>query len=137
MTPTAHEEPGRTVPGRCFCGAVRFEIDLPTDVCAHCHCGMCRRMNGAGFVTWIIAQRARFRSSEHGERSFCGVCGSSLFCELDTHPDTIDIVLAAMEGPIDRAPEMNIFWTNRVAWSAAPEALPKLGGLTGMEPVPD
>ena len=80
---------GRQVPGSCLCGAVRFEIDLPVLFCAHCHCSMCRRAHGAGYVTWIGVPYDRFRiregtdtlvryrSSDHGTRSFCGSCGSS------------------------------------------------------------
>jgi len=43
------------------------------------------------------AELARFRSSDHGTRSFCRRCGSSLFCESTHHPDQIDIVLANMQ----------------------------------------
>ena len=105
------------VTGSCFCGAVRFAVELPTLGCAHCHCSMCRRAHGAGYVTWIVvpygrfaleageADLTRFRSSDHGTRSFCSRCGSSLFCESTHHPDQIDIVLANLHGPIDRGPQ--------------------------------
>ena len=44
-----------TVRGACLCGAVRFEIRLPALFCAHCHCSICRRAHGAGYVTWVGA----------------------------------------------------------------------------------
>jgi hypothetical protein len=68
--------------GKCLCGAVQFEIELPTLFCAHCHCSMCRRMHGAGFVTWFAVPYSRFRmvagndnlmgyrSSDHGTRRY-------------------------------------------------------------------
>ena len=136
------------VPGACLCGAVRFSIEPPTQFCGHCHCSMCRRNHGAGYVTWLALPRARFvlesgekeltryASSDHGTRSFCRRCGSSLFCETTHDPDRIDIVLANMQGPIDRRPEMHIFFDDRADWVFVDDGLPRLGGATGLEPMP-
>src|SRR6266436_6719533 len=136
------------VSGACLCGAVRFEIEMPTLFSAHCHCSMCRRAHGAGFVTWIGVPYERFRvragedrlvryrSSDHGTRSFCGTCGSSLFCESTHHPDQIDIVLANMNGAIDRPPQMHIYFDDRAAWVQVTNDLPRMGGATGLEPLP-
>ena len=141
-----NEKPKAPVTGGCYCGAVRFEVVLPSLWCAHCHCSMCRRSHGAGFVTWFAVPHAQFklesddqllrhRSSDHGTRSFCGRCGSSLFCESTRHPDQIDIVLANMDGPIDREPEMHVYWSDRAAWIEPGDSLPRLGGKSGLEPV--
>jgi hypothetical protein len=140
---------GRIVPGACLCGAVRFAVELPTIFCAHCHCSMCRRAHGAGYVTWFAvpyerlrilageARLARYRSSEHGMRSFCASCGSSLFCESTNHPQWIDIVLANLQGEIDRAPESHFYFDDRAPWVRVPEdGLPRFGGASGVEPIP-
>jgi hypothetical protein len=91
----AFEKPA-TVGGACLCGAVRFEVTLPTDFCTHCHCKMCRPNHGAGYVTWFGVKKEQlrrvsgeqnlvaYRSSEHGQRSFCKRCGTTLICE-STH----------------------------------------------------
>jgi hypothetical protein len=143
----AETSESREVTGSCFCGAVRFRITLPTRFCAHCHCSMCRRAHGAGYVTWIaVGQSAfslekgtdvlvRFASSEHGTRSFCGRCGSSLFCESTHRPDEIDIVLANLEGEIDREPGAHIYFDDRASWVRVEDGLPRLGGKTGLEPL--
>jgi len=140
--------PEPTVSGSCLCGAVRFSIRPPTLFCGHCHCSMCRRSHGAGYVTWFGVARGqfsmdsgetelvRFRSSEHGTRSFCGRCGSSLFCELTHHPDVVDVVLASMRAPIDRGPQCHFYFDDRVDWVAVNDGLPRLGGPTGREPLP-
>ncbi len=108
---------------------------------------MCRRTHGAAFVTWFAVPRSRFRlesgeadlvrfrSSDHGTRSFCGRCGSSLFCESTRHADRIDVVLANMEGPIDRAPQVHVYFDDRAAWTAVGDGLPRLGGRTGLETI--
>ena len=135
------------VPGSCFCGAVRFSAQLPSLFCGHCHCSMCRRSHGAGYVTWFAVPRAqfvlesgeaelaRFRSSDHGTRSFCRRCGSSLFCESTRHPDQIDIVLANTHGPIDRPPQFHVYFDDRADWVVVNDGLPRLGGATGLEPI--
>lgn len=135
------------VAGACLCGSVRFAIVLPSLFCGHCHCSMCRRAHGAGFVTWFAVPReqfelvageddlARYASSDHGARSFCARCGSSLFCESSEHPEQIDIVLASMQGPIDRAPQAHIYFDDRVDWVASDDGLPRLGGASGLEPI--
>ena len=108
---------------------------------------MCRRSHGAGYVTWFAVPRdqllfesgeadlVRFRSSDHGTRSFCGRCGSSLFCESTRHPDQVDIVLANMHGPIDRPPQFHIYFGDRADWVVVNDGLPRLGGPTGLEPI--
>ena len=132
------------VSGSCFCGAVRFEVDLPTLFCGHCHCSMCRRSNGAAFVTWFAVSMEQFRlleassllrhrSSDHGTRSFCGRCGSPLFCESSRHPERIDITLASMEGAIDRQPQAHVYYDCRAEWIDDLEELPKRGGASGIE----
>ena len=137
----------RAVPGGCLCGAVRFEIELPTVFCGHCHCSMCRRAHGASFVTWIVVPHERFRlvagaerlvryrSSEHGTRTFCAACGSTLFCESTHQPAVIDIVRANLEGEIDRAPEAHFYFDDRASWTAVADDLPRFGGKTGLEPL--
>ena len=134
------------VTGRCLCGAVRFEVELPTLFCAHCHCTMCRRGHGAGYVTWFgvlyerfrivdgEARLTRYRSSDHGTRTFCATCGSTLFCESTNHPAWIDIVLANMEGAIDRGPEAHLYTDDGAAWVRVGDELPRFGGTTGLEP---
>jgi hypothetical protein len=135
--------------GRCFCGAIRFKVDLPVTVCVHCHCGMCRRMHGAAYVTWIEVPRSQLHiesgedrlhwldSSEKGRRSFCTECGTALFCSIHERPKMIDIVLANLETPIGLAPQLHIHWDDRADWTVVSDALPKLGGKTGLEPVAD
>jgi len=135
-----------TVTGGCLCGRVRFEIGLPTLFCAHCHCSMCRKAHGAGFVTWIGVPYARFRitsgedllrrydSSAHGWRRFCGECGSSLLCESSTHPEHLDIALGSVDGEIDRAPSLHVFVDDRASFVGIDDGLPRRGGKTGFEP---
>jgi len=110
---------------------------------------MCQRSHGAGYVTWLVVPRhrfsidsgetelTRFASSEHGTRSFCRRCGSSLLCESTHHPDEIDVVLANLQDSIERAPEAHIYFDDRAHWMQIGDGLPRLGGATGLEPIQD
>ncbi len=106
--------------GGCLCGTVRFVFRLPTRYCGNCHCPICRHVHGAPYVTWIgvdeegfeVTEGAdkllRYQSSEHGARSFCGTCGSSLFFESTVHPGVIDIALPSLDMATDRTPEFHV-----------------------------
>jgi len=137
---------GQQVRGSCFCGEVRFTVTMPSLFCVHCHCSMCRRTHGAAFVTWFSVPSdqlaletpdalVRRASSDHGARSACGRCGTPLFFESTHRPDQVDVVLSNMHGPIDREPQMHVFFDDRAAWTRVADGLPRLGGATGLEPI--
>jgi len=138
---------GSDVHGSCLCEAVRFRVELPSLFCGHCHCSMCRRNHGAGFVTWFSVPRdrlevlegrdalRRYASSSHGARSFCARCWSALFFETETDPERVDIPLANVDGAIDRAPQFHVHFDDRAPWVEIADELPRLGGSTGMEPL--
>ena len=126
----------QSVSGACFCGAVTFEIDLPTLFCGHCHCSMCRRPHGAAYVTWVGVPPGQFRvtggaeqlhtyeSSSDGRRQFCSACGSQLFCwheDANGEPKLMDITLASLQGEIDRRPEAHFFFDSRASWTERPQ----------------
>jgi hypothetical protein len=76
------------VNGQCLCGAVRFSGEIDRAGGVHvCHCRLCRRWSGgpfmgAGFSGAVAVEGDApvwFRSSGHGERGHCAVCGTVLF----------------------------------------------------------
>jgi hypothetical protein len=91
---------------------------------------MCRRAQGAGFVTWVGTDGERFellgepgrlrtfRSSPEATRSFCGRCGTPLFFESTRSPGELHITL----GSVDEAtaahlhPQEHVHWASRVPW---------------------
>jgi len=136
-----------TVTVSCLCGTVSFAFELPTLFAGHCHCTMCQRAHGAGFVTWVgvredgfritagAADVVHYRSSAHTTRSFCGCCGSSMFCNGDNHENVIDITLANLHGDIDRAVDVHFYYDCRAGWLTINDDLKKLGGEGGTEPL--
>jgi hypothetical protein len=123
--------------GKCLCGAVSFEATLPSKWVAHCHCTMCRRANGAAFVTWVGVEDSgctladpqglfrRHRSSVEGERGFCSRCGSSFWFRSSRWPGEVHLTLANFDTPVDRAPQAHAFYDTHVDWYAVNDSLPK------------
>ena len=135
----------RVVPGACLCGAIQYEIDLPTLGSVHCHCTMCRRWNGAGYTTWCAIEKDRLRilsgkeqlhrypSSDHAGRFFCNVCGSSLFGDSSRTPDQMYIVMGPLKGEIDAAPLGHQCIESKVAYIIIGDDLPQWEGAGDLE----
>jgi hypothetical protein len=136
-----------TITGSCLCGAVAFEFELPTLFAGHCHCTMCQRAHGAGFVTWVGVREGgfvitggedtlrHFKSSSHTTRSFCGRCGSSMFCNSDKHDNVIDITVANLHDDLDREVKAHVYYDCRASWLQIDDDLRKLGGDGGTQPL--
>ncbi len=124
------------VSGACLCGAVKFSIDLPSLWCAHCHCSMCQRAHGAAFITWVGVPVARFHldegadlqwfeSSNGAERGFCRQCGSSMLFRSQRWPGEMHITVANLLAPIDRQPQIHVFYDTHVNWVQLGDSLPR------------
>jgi hypothetical protein len=75
--------------GGCLCGAVRFTVTGGRDDFGICHCKMCQRWTGGMFPGIVYRSEqvsvtggenvTEYRSSQKATRSFCRVCGSTLW----------------------------------------------------------
>src|ERR1700761_4252399 len=86
--------PGKPAAGKCLCGKVAFEIDVPARWAWHDHSAASRRAHGAAYATYVGSWRKRFRitkgkaligrhedKSTSTARSFCARCGTPLIYE--------------------------------------------------------
>jgi hypothetical protein len=134
MTETKH------IDGSCLCGAVAFTMGLPSKWCAHCHCSMCRRAHGAGYVTWVgfaqdqvkftgdNTQLGWYESSTGAQRGFCKCCGSSLFFRSKQWAGELHIALGSINAVIDRQPQANVYFDNHVDWMPIDDSLKQVDG---------
>ena len=130
----------KQVTGSCLCGAVEFALQLPSKWCAHCHCSMCRKAHGAGYVTWVGFEQdqvvfpkgkkklAWYESSPGAERGFCAQCGSSLFFRSRRWAGELHVALGCIHDEIDRQPQANVFFDKHVAWMPIDSTLKQTGG---------
>ena len=117
--------------GSCLCGAIRFTVAAPVKELRACHCRNCQKASGAGGSVNAVMPSAAFRitrgtpkrysaradSGRLLHRYFCGDCGSPVYSQRETTPETV-VVRA---GLLDDAGEMNIvanIWTKSArGWS--------------------
>ena len=101
---------------------------------------MCRKAHGAGYVTWIgfeedqvtfikgNKQLTWYESSQGAQRGFCSGCGSTLFFRSERWAGELHIVLACIDGTIDRFPQANVFFDRHVSWMPIDETLKQIDG---------
>ncbi|NNE04835.1 MAG: GFA family protein [Xanthomonadales bacterium] len=130
----------KTASGSCFCKAVQFHFTLPSKWCAHCHCSMCRKVHGAGYVTWVGFESDRFtldsgqqhlkwfESSPGASRGFCSHCGSSMFFRSQRWAGELHVALGCMDDPVGRTPQAHAFHDSHVNWMPLDDALKVFNG---------
>ena len=102
------------IEGGCACGAVRYRLEAEPYDAGYCHCVTCRRSTGAPVVAYATVPLEAFvviagaprkrRSTDFGERQFCGDCGTQLTMHVDHQPDTIDFTIPSLDAPDAVAP---------------------------------
>jgi len=121
--------------GGCLCGSVRYRLDAEPFDAGYCHCETCRRSAGAPVLVFacvatpafVVTQGSprRWRSSESGERWFCGDCGSQLAMHVDYQPATIAFTIATLDDPATVPPGFHIWTKSRIAWFDIADTLPR------------
>jgi hypothetical protein len=90
--------------GRCFCGAVEFEVTGTPNVMGYCHCNDCASWAGApinAFSLWPAAsvrvtkgedKVGTFAKTPGSQRKHCKVCGGHI---MTNHPEMkmVDVYL--------------------------------------------
>jgi hypothetical protein len=135
------------VTGQCLCGAVSYEIDGPLSAPSLCHCGQCRRINGAsGAFTSAPAASYRikgegslnwYRSSADAERGFCKICGSKLFWR-ERGGKSLDVSMGSLDGPTGLSLGAHI-WTRHQGdyYAIGSDGVPRYSESSGgAQPIP-
>jgi hypothetical protein len=121
----SESKPESPVRGACLCGAIQYEIDLPT-------LGAAVEKDHLRIVAGKD-QLQRYQSSDHAGRLFCSVCGSSLFGDSSRTPDQMYIVQGPVRGEIDAAPGGHQCIESRVPWIEIADDLPRWEGAGVLE----
>lgn len=131
--------------GRCACGEVRLEIDVPARWAWHDHSEATRRAQGCAYATYVGSYRSRFRILQGAEsirrykdastgatRSFCGTCGTPLLYERARAPEMVNIPRAIFESRTGREPRYHLSLSEAPDWLYRGEALAPLKGFPGV-----
>ncbi|HEG4391910.1 TPA: GFA family protein [Morganella morganii] len=124
----------KMVQGQCLCGKVTVSVPKQVHDVSVCHCGMCRKWNGAPFMSVDCGSDVmlsgeeyitRYHSSEWGDRCFCRECGTHLFYYLK--PADQYYVSAALLGETTESRlSMQIYTDSKPAYYNFAEKTPML-----------
>jgi hypothetical protein len=128
-----------TLAGGCLCGGVRYRLDAAPFDAGYCHCRLCQRASGAPVLAFATVpvdafvltagEPRRRRSSDFGERWFCGDCGTPLAMRVDHQPETIDFTIATLDEPYPVRPGFHIWHGSRIGWFETADDLPRHAGF--------
>ena len=131
--------------GRCACGEVRLEIDVPAFWAWHDHSAASRRAQGCAYATYVGCWKSRCRVLQGAERitryeepetgaarSFCSRCGTPLFYERLRAPKMVDIPRALFETRTGREPLYHLALHEKAEWIYQGEPLSPLKGYPGV-----
>ncbi len=104
------------ITGGCYCGAIRYESDVPPVEAGMCHCRQCQRWTGSAFHPVVGFPLSGFRYTKGSpklnlsysklEHWFCPDCGSSLHSrylinldDIAGNPDHIVMSAGTLDNP--------------------------------------
>ena len=124
----------------CQCGKVSYSVESRTPYpYMRCYCSICRKHGGAGGYAINLGAssktlevkgeehkrfyHARMPDGEsHGERHFCGHCGSALYLYDPRWPELVHPIAAAVDTPLPHPPEIvHIMLEFKADWVDVPE----------------
>jgi len=128
----------------CYCGAVEIRAATSPKSIVNCHCGLCRRLSGAAFTTWVSLAREGlsvsgsesigvFSPTSNVLRHFCKTCGTHVFTEDKRLPSIYGVPAGAIKGSRSLQPSAHYFVTHKADWHEISDSLPRFGGESGVE----
>jgi len=117
--------------GSCLCGAIRYTVDVPITELRACHCTHCQKASGAaGSVNAVIPSAAfhltqgelkRYDSRADSGRTlyrfFCGDCGSPIYSQRATAPETVVLRAGTLDGANGMKITTNIWTRSARPWA--------------------
>ncbi|MEE8275712.1 MAG: GFA family protein [Alphaproteobacteria bacterium] len=130
--------------GGCLCGAVRYHATADPVRAVICHCGTCRKVSGAAFLsfvhfpkdafTWTSGAPTRYRSSAYAQRGFCPQCGSTLSMHEDVLDDRVQVSLGSLDRPEAVQPDDHVWSESQLPWLVISDDLPRFPQISDVVP---
>ncbi len=124
--------------GGCLCGDVTYEaVGTPGKGSGYCHCRMCQKAYGNGFATFVDFPTEAFRlirgepvickSSNVGERGFCGRCGSLMMMRYSSLPKSIWVYVGTLDrtAETERYMDSHVCAESEIPWLTIHDGLPR------------
>ncbi|HKG43285.1 MAG TPA: GFA family protein [Gaiellaceae bacterium] len=135
MTEAKDQRAGRTIAGKCRCGAVRYEVADEFRYAANCHCSQCRAATGSAFKAFAGIERAKLAISAgedelavFGEEDLndtrCRACGSFLFSVV-RDGEYVHVALGSLVDDPTIRPTEHIYVASKASWFEITDDLPQ------------
>lgn len=119
------------ISGGCLCGAIRYSIDAPVKELRACHCRNCQKASGVQGSVNAVVPSAAFRitqgtpkkytavadSGRTLHRYFCGECGSPIYSQRETTPETVVVRAGGFDDAGDMKITANIWTKSARPWA--------------------
>lgn len=131
----------RLLSGRCYCGAVHYQVPDDFLYAAICHCSECRRATGAANKPFAGIARDKLTISAGGDNllivgddlnnhTCCRSCGSLLFSVV-RDGERVHIAMGTLVDDPSIRPSEHIFVDSKAPWEIIADDLPKYAEFEG------
>ncbi|ESX26365.1 MULTISPECIES: GFA family protein [unclassified Mesorhizobium] len=127
----------RRLTGKCFCGAVQYEVADEFVYAANCHCSNCRRTTGSAFKPFAGIEREKLALAEghhglihfgdSGHDAHCSRCGSLLY-SLVRDGAYVHVAMGTLVDDPTIRPTAHIFVGSKAPWFTIADDLPQYEG---------
>jgi hypothetical protein len=124
--------------GKCYCGAVQYEVADAFLYAINCHCSGCRRTTGSAFKPFAGIERDKLTltrgrdnlliyGAEAGHDAHCKSCGSFLY-SLVREAKFLHVAMGTLVDTPSIRPTMHIFVGSKAPWFDITDDLPQYQG---------
>ena len=128
----------RILAGKCFCGAVQYEVADAFRYAMNCHCSNCRRTTGSAFKPFAGIEREKLAltagangllvyGNDKTNDTHCKRCGSLLYSVVRNGAYVHVAMGSLVDAPTIR-PTRHIFVGSKAPWFTITDDLPQYNG---------
>ncbi|TIL81461.1 MAG: GFA family protein [Mesorhizobium sp.] len=122
--------------GRCFCGAVHYEVADEFVYALNCHCSNCQRATASAFKPFAGIERDKLRLTAGDDRllvfgdlggahdKHCGQCGSLLYSVV-REGAYVHVTMGTLVDTPSIRPTAHIFVGSKAKWFTVTDDLPQ------------
>lgn len=125
----------KTLAGKCYCGAVHYEVADAFRYAMNCHCSNCRRTTGSAFKPFAGIEREKLAVTQGEDKlmiygddktnnTHCRPCGSLLYSVVRDGAFVHVTMGTLVDAPLIR-PSGHIFVGSKAPWFTITDDLPQ------------
>ena len=125
----------RILAGKCFCGAVQYQVADAFLYAMNCHCSNCRRTTGSAFKPFAGIERSKLvvstgdnalliQGDERNNDTHCKACGSLVY-SIVRDGAYVHVALGTLVDDPTIRPSRHIFVGSKAPWFTITDDLPQ------------